>query len=249
MTKFTHNFNKTIFTILAYISIFCLFVAPLLIPSSYYPVTKFCSEALALIFAMWGSMFAIFASTRIRVSSIAIATLLFAILLLAQILFLHINFVGINLVVALELVVGALLSIGVTSLTEDNPSKQKELTSLIVWAVVISCSIQAVYGLFQYTGVAANYQSLILFVNTKTNNVFGNIGQKNDYADFLSIGVFALSYLFITRKINLLIYTIYTLFFIIIITISSSRTTFLYFIVAIVIGLIFMWRNRNNDEK
>lgn len=248
MSKSVHNINKIIFTILAYIGIFCLFIVPLLIPVGYNPVVKFYSESIALTFAMYTAMFAIFASDRIYISNIAIAALLFAILLLAQIVFLHINFPGINLVIALELVVGALLSIGITSLIGNNEASQKNLVLVVVWAVVISSTIQAVYGVMQYTGAAANYPMLVMFIHAK-DSVFGNIGQRNDYADFLSIGVFALSYLFIMRRINLVIYTIYTIFFAIALTLSSSRTTFLYFIAAIIIGLIFMWKHQRNDEQ
>lgn len=241
--------KQKIFLTLTFASIFCLFIVPLLIPNGALPLPKFYCEAAALLFAMLVVLFSVFATTRIQISNIAIAMLLFAIVLLSQIFLLHINFPGVNIVIALEAVIGALLSIAITSLMDNSAIKQKQLATIVAWSVVISTLIQAIYGLLQVTGAAANYPHFILFIGSNSENIFGNLAQKNDYADFLSIGVFAASYLYITRRVNLFAYSIYALFLISIITISSSRTTFLYFIVAIFISLVFVWMNKNNDEQ
>jgi len=232
-----------------YLGIFALFIVPFLIPYSYFPVSKFYSEIIAVILSSLIGIFAIYRVERIEISSTGLATLIFGIFLILQIFLVHIRYPGVNLYVALEFFVATLLSIGITSLVGGSEEKQKELVIIVAWAVLMSVTIQAIYGFLQYTGQAANLSNFILYSTNKGSNIIGNVGQKNDYADFISVGVFALSYLFFIRQINLIVYSLYALFFAGIITINTSRTTFTYFVFALLMALIFMWFNRKNSEN
>lgn len=232
-----------------YALVFLLFIIPLLIPYSYYPVSKFSSEVLAGVFGASMGLFSIVRAKRIELSSIAIATTLFGLFLLIQPLVIPIRLPGINITIACWFWAATLMSIGITTFINGDVKKHKQFVTLVCWAIFISAFIQAFFGLLQFTGLATNFSGLVLYVDTQSINVFGNIGQKNDYVDFLSMGVFALSYLYFSRKIKLLTYVGYALFFLIIISITTSRTSFVYFIFALIITFIFIFVHRKKPEN
>lgn len=243
-----HNIDFVLDKLISF-SIYALFIIPFLIPYSYFPVSKFYAEISALSISLIIMVLSVFKAKRLSIASAGIACLLFAGFLLLQILVIPIRIPGINIAVAVEFCVVALLSIGITTLVDGDEILQEKLIITVAWAVLIGVTIQALYGFLQYTGQAENYRSLILVGGTAGSNIFGNIGQKNDYADFISMGIFALAYLFFIRKINLPIFIIYAIFFGFIITVNTSRTSFTYFILALIASLVFVWINRKCSEK
>lgn len=243
------NITNNIIDKLIGLFIYALFIVPFLIPYSYFPVSKFYSEMSTLVFAMIIAVLCIYKAPKISISSAGIACIAFGMFLLLQIIVLPIRFPGINLAISMEFAVAAIMSIGVTSLINGDEETQAVIIRQIAWAALISVSIQAIYGFLQYTGQAANYRSFILFNGSGNSNIFGNIGQKNDYSNFISIGVFALAYLYFIRQINLIVFATYALFFGFIITINTSRTSFVYFILSIIASLVFILINRNNNER
>ncbi|HMT02839.1 MAG TPA: Wzy polymerase domain-containing protein [Burkholderiales bacterium] len=247
MTK--QHMSARILDKLIILSIFSLFIVPLLVPYSYFPVSKFYSEILVLIIAAVFSLFTFYRVSQLSVSSTGIASILFTIFLILQIGVINIRIPGVNLAVALEFFILYFLSIGVTSLVENNELQQQKLIKTVAFAVLIGSTIQALYALLQFTGIAENFRDYILYVGSDSIYAFGNIGQKNDYVDFITIGVFALAYLYFIEKINLLIFTLYSTFFLVMLTITTSRTPFAFFIAAFISLFIFMFINRKNTDK
>jgi O-antigen ligase len=244
-----HQVLSRVLDKLIYLSIFALFIVPFLIPYSYFPVSKFYSEISALAIAGFIGLVAIIRTKQIGVSSAGLACLGFALFLFSQIWLIPIRFPGVNIAIALEFLVALFLSIGITSLVDSDEQKQRTLVTVIAWAALIGATIQAIYGFLQYTGQAANLSNLILFVDSQGTNIFGNVGQKNDYVDFLSLGIFALTYLFFTRQVKILVYIVYTLFFAFVITVNTSRTSFTYFIFAILTSVAFYYYNRKDAAQ
>jgi O-antigen ligase len=232
------------------ISIFALFTIPFLITLNFFPISKFYSEMSALVLSGLIAVLTIYRAKRICISHVSIACALFAMFLVLQIFVVAIRLPGINLIIALEFLVGLALSIGIASYINDDEGIQTKLVASIAWAAAIGALIQGVFGFFQFTGIAENetLRRFILFAGTDAINVFGNIGQKNDYVDFISIGVFALAYLYFIRQLNLITYILSSTFLLTIISITTSRTTFTYFIFAFLATLIFMWANRQNPN-
>jgi O-antigen ligase len=242
-------FEKMIDAALIYTAIAALFILPLLIPYSYFPVSKFYSEILAVGLSSLIGVLSIIRAKRIEISSIGIATASFCVLLVLQIFVLPIRLPGINIAVASEFLAATFLSIGITSFINGNEYKQRQLVLVVTYCIFISALIQAIFGLLQYTGIGSNFSGVMLYIDTQAINVFGNIGQKNDYVDFLSMGVFALSYLYFIKRIRLITYILNSAFFITIISITTSRTSFVYFILALAITLIFMFAHRKKHEN
>lgn len=238
------NLDKLIF-----LSLVALFTAPFLLPYSYFPVTKFYSEILALGIAGVAALLMIFRAKQIAVANAGIACALFIIFLLLQIPLVGVRIPGINIDVAIIFLVGLGLSIGITSFIGGDEERQQQLFIMIAWAIVIGTSIQAIYGFMQYTTLAEDFRNIILYATNREDNVFGNIGQKNDYVDFITMGVFAGAYLFFKKEINKVVFFIYELFFIFILSATTSRITFLFFIVAILMTLAFIVVNRQDDKN
>lgn len=228
-------------------TIFGIFIIPFLTPYSYFPLSKFFSESSVLILALALGVLGIIRSKKIAISNAGIAALLFGVFLLLQPLFIPIRLPGVNMFVALQVLVGAIMSIGVVSLIDGDEAKQKKIVEIIAWAALVSVTIQALYGFMQFTGTAENFKDYILYIGQREDGIIGNIGQKNDYVDFIAIGIFALSYLFFVRQINLIVYLCYSAFFIFVLTVATSRTPFTFFIFSLVITFVFVKLNKSNE--
>lgn len=243
------NKKKNILDITIIISVFMLFLIPLAIPFSYFPLSKFYSEIAALFLALLMGTLMVFKSPRISISSVGIASILFATFLILQLLVIKIRFVGINLAVCCEFIIATIMSIGIVSYIDGHLNAHKKLAIIVAWAVLISTTLQAFYGLLQFTGAASHFSDFILYTKSGFDGVFGNIGQKNDYADFIFLGVFALAYLYFIEQINIFVFTLYETFFLGIVTVSTSRTALLYFIVALIVTFIYIKAQKHNENN
>lgn len=231
------------------LSLIALFTAPFLIPFSYFPLTKFYSELLAICLASVSALLMILRAKQISIGNAGIACGLFIVFLVIQIWVVNVHFSGININIAIEFLIGMALSVGITSYIEGSEENQHQLFKMIAWAIVIGTSIQAIYGFMQYTGTAANFNNAILYVANRDDNVFGNLGQKNDYVDFITMGVFALTYLFFIKEINKIVFIIYELFFIVILSATTSRIPFVFFLFALAMTGVFIFANRKNSQN
>lgn len=238
-----------ILDIAIYITIFAFFLLPLAIPYSYFPLSKFYSEVIVLSLALLLGLLMLTRSKVIAISSVGIASILFALFLILQIVLINIRFPGINLVVALEFIIATILSIGVVSYLNGRDDVHNKLVLIVVWAVLIGTSLQTFYGLLQFTGAASHFTNFILYTKSGWDGVLGNIGQKNDYADFVFLGVFALAYLYFKQQINLVVFILYEVFFLTILTLTSSRSALLYGVLAMLVSFIYLKWQRNNSEK
>ncbi|MCC2625515.1 MAG: hypothetical protein K0R14_1388 [Burkholderiales bacterium] len=234
---------------LIFLSLIALFTVPFLVPYSYFPVTKFYSELLALCLASLSAILMIFRKEQISISNVGIACALFIVFLLLQIPIVNVYFSGINIDVAIEVLIGLALSIGVTSYVGGKEEGQQQLFKMIAWAIVIGALVQAIYGFLQYTTLAENFKDIILYVTNREDNVFGNVGQKNDYVDFITMGVFALAYLYFIKEINKVVFFVVELFFIVILSATTSRIPFVFFIFALLMAVVFVFANRKNTEN
>ena len=95
-------FDNMINVLPVYVLIFALLIIPMLIPYSYFPVSKFYSEMTAVVLSSLIGIFAIIRAKRVEISSVGIATLLFGLFLVFQIVVIKIRIPGINLAIASE---------------------------------------------------------------------------------------------------------------------------------------------------
>ena len=245
--------NQKLTTALFGIVLAIIAIIPFAIPFAYFPISKFYSEATSLIGGIILFAIALFSQNKLKLSAVALAAFAFAIFMLIQPLFVHIYYLGNNHYMAMMMVILGLTAIGVTSLSENNPATKDKLLLILAWSLVISATIQAIIAYLQYTGKAANFSSWILYTDVSAGdggNILGNIGQPNQFTDFMSVGVVALCYLYFIGQINLLVFVAYGLLFALAITFTARRGVLLYYVVMLfLIGLKWLLNRKDNEQR
>ena len=212
-----------------------------------------CAIAMLVLFIYTG-----FITKKIAIPYISVGILMFLILILLQALFLKINFVGIPINMSLELLLCIMLMLAIATL--QSIYTPKTLVKYIAILLLIGGILQALIGMIQYCNLFKYFNDIIFYDAKHPNtNIFGHFGQRNNYCHYLSWSIFALIYLYVEDtinntqtnfkdfKINLtnhkfstyktIIFIVVLLFLVFSATISSSRSVFLYFIMASIISL------------
>ena len=244
--------NDKLMTVIVGAILAVLCIVPFAIPYAYFPISKFYSESISLIGAVLLFAVAIFSRQKLKFSPAAIASFAFVVFILIQPLFVHINFLGNNYYVAMLFFIMGLAAVAITSIVDGEPILQDRILLIICWALVISATIQAIIAYMQYTGKAAGFSDWILVSPDNPgdgSNIFGNIGQPNQFTDFMSIGVVALCYLFFIGQVNLIVFIAYAILFALAITFTARRGVLLYYVIIAFIAGWKMLSNRNNQAN
>lgn len=226
-------------------------IVPFAVPYAYFPISKFYSESISLLSGVAIFGVAIWSREKIKIPPVAIASFAFALFALIQPFFVHLYFPGNNNYLALIFVICGLTAIGTSTFIDDQVDGLKKVMTFISWSLVISATIQAIISYLQYTGKAQNFSDYILYTDNGAgdgSNIFGNIGQPNQFTDFISIGAVALCYLFIIGQINLVVYVAYALLFACAITFTARRGVLFYYVIMIFTAGWVFFRNRKNVE-
>ena len=227
-------------------------IVPFAIPYAYFPVSKFYAESTSLIAGILLFALALWNKPQLKFAPGAIASFAFAVFALIQPLFVHIYFVGNNYYVALLFFIMGLVALAITTMIDGDDKALKNMMLVLCWSLVISATIQAVIAYLQYTGKAANWSDYILVSPDNPgdgSNIFGNIGQPNQFTDFISIGVVALCYLFLVGQINLIVFIVYALLFSLAVTFTARRGVLLYYVIMLFTAGWVWLRNLKDQEK
>lgn len=224
-------------------------IVPFAIPYAYFPMSKFYSEALSLIAGVFMFILAIFSRDKIKLPPISIACFGFAVFGLIQPFLVPTYLPGNNHYLALIFFIAGLTGVGINSMIDETLTMRKALI-FVSWAMLVSGTLQAIIAYLQYTGKAANYSDYILVTQDTGDgsNIFGNIGQPNQFTDFMSIAVVALLYLYIVGQINLIVTVAYGILFGLAITFTARRGVLLYYVIMIFTAVWVFFRNRKNIE-
>ncbi|MBX9865581.1 MAG: Wzy polymerase domain-containing protein [Burkholderiales bacterium] len=227
-------------------------IVPFAIPYAYFPVSKFYAESTSLIAGILLFALALWNKPQLKFAPVAIASFAFAVFALIQPLFVHIYFLGNNYYVALLFFIMGLVALAITTMIDGDDKALKNMMLVLCWSLVISATIQAVIAYLQYTGKAANWSDYILVSPDNPgdgSNIFGNIGQPNQFTDFISIGVVALCYLFLVGQINLIVFIVYALLFSLAVTFTARRGVLLYYVIMLFTAGWVWLRNLKDQEK
>lgn len=230
----SYSLNKT----LAFIGLVAILVLPEINSVHYDPQPQFWAEMTAA----WGilGLFLVIClkSNKASIPSIVFPLALFAIYLLIQPYIIKIEFPGLNTVSALEMLLCILLAISINTLKEEY--SLKHMVTHLCYALLIGGILQSLIGLIQYLGLVSHFGDMIFYDSAHpTTNIFGHFGQRNHYAHYLSWATFAALYLYLKRKISNLCFYPLILWLGFSLTISASRSVFIYFGLAVIISLIF----------
>lgn len=239
-----NSFNKSFFLL----GLVILLVLPELNNVHYDPQPQFWAE-ITVAWAILGLfVFTLFYINTISIPLITLPLAMLAIYLCLQQYIIPIDYPGLNYVAALELFTCILVAIAIN--TFKNTYGIKFVVSRISYALVIGAILQSLIGFIQYTGSTNYFGSMIFYDSSHpTTNIFGHFGQRNHYAHYLSWGSFALIYLFQQRRISAKIFYPLLMWLSFSLTISASRSVFIYFGFALVISAVYFIRKRDLQSK
>lgn len=227
-----------------------LAIIPFLLPFAYFPINKFISELFSILVALIIIIISTIKTQEIKVAPVSISCFLFAVFAIIQPIFININLPSINLYLLLLFITLALFSTAITTIISKD--QRISLLESICWGLLISGVIQSIIGYIQFANIEPYFQGLIMqssYNDGTGSNIFGNIGQRNQYIDLLSTAVMAVSYLFYNKKISLLSTTILFSIYNIAITLCAGRTVFAYFAFYLLIAVIMLLIYKNNINR
>ncbi|RXZ44603.1 PglL family O-oligosaccharyltransferase [Crenobacter cavernae] len=166
----------------------------------------------------------------------------------AQPLWLPLDFPGMNWATALGFLSLALLA-GVTAGLRKRWGEEGLIRAL-AWALVAGAVLQSLIGFCQVTGLAELMGGVLFYDRAHpTTNVFGHIGQRNQYAHYLTWGVAALAYLFAQRVLSRRVFVSLLLWLALSIAWAASRTVLIYAVALFALAGVWHWRVRSEESK
>lgn len=230
------------------LNLLILLVLPQLNDVHYDPLPQFWAEATFAYAAICLFLVVCFSQKTLSIPNIVLPLMIFAIFLVIQPQLVHVDFIGLSYVASIEFVICILLAISVNTLKEVYGISYT--VTLVSYVLIIGALLQSLIGLIQYLGLAQYFNDWIFYdAAHPTTNIFGHFGQRNHYCHYLTWATFALIYLHNIKKINHYIFYPLIAWLTFSITISGSRSVFIYFAIAIAVSLLYLIINRDRTHK
>ncbi|WP_024301198.1 PglL family O-oligosaccharyltransferase [Pseudogulbenkiania sp. MAI-1] len=119
----------------------------------------------------------------------------------------------------------------------------RELTTWLAWALLTGALIQSLIGAAQLTGLAEAMGGLLFYDRAHpTTNIFGHIGQRNQFAHYLMWGVVAGCYLHAADRLPARWLWGLMAWLALLLAWAGSRTILLYLLALSVLALVWHWR-------
>jgi O-antigen ligase len=218
-----------------------MFLIPFLNPYHFYPLTNFYTEWLA--FAIGVSALAPMAVKRfweqVEIPTLALWLLAFAGLLLAQLALLDIAYPEMSLLGMLYVVWAAWLVWLGRVLAKSCGMEQ--LARLLAAMLVLGGLLNAAAALVQFYDISFPYGFMVARLDAR-GSAYGNFGQNNHFADYVTLALISVLYLRIRGWLTLPTAAICIAIFLYVLTLSGSRSTWLYFVAALALSLWFRGR-------
>lgn len=230
-------------------------IMPFLMPFAYFPINKFFSEFYSLIVALLIFMIFAIQTKSFKLSSATIACFAFAIFMAIQPIFTNITLLSINLYLCLQFLILGLFSLAITSLANyensDSTGMRRFMLDGLCWGLLISGVLQSLIGYVQFAGHEADFGGWVLASNYNDgtgSNIFGNIGQRNQYINLLSTAAIATIYLFFHKRIKLFTCILCLCIYNAAMTFCAGRTVFVYFAFALMVCGLMILKNRKKTQ-
>lgn len=226
-------------------ALWCLLaIVPFASPIHYLPLPQWWAEIVTVWLALGAAVLLACNGTLFeRLPRASIWCLALAACWAAQPMFVKILFPGMSQATALAWVTLAVLA-GATQTLRDEIGVSK-LTFWLAWALVAGALVQSLIGLTQLTGLAPLLRGAVFYDGSHpTTNIFGHIGQRNQYAHYLMWGVIAGAYLFSIERMRGLLFLLWSVWLSLMLAYAGSRTVLLYVVAVALIGIIWHARVR-----
>jgi O-antigen ligase len=208
----------------------------------YSPLPDWVSDASCLFFLAISMLFLlpVRSSSTLNISTVLLPMLSFVIYLVMA----SHNLVNATVLIAM-LVFLVIWSLQFSIYFHTN-SDGKFLTVLAI--VIFSFTmLQVVFGLLQVLSLAPLFQGYVIFDQSAVNsNIMGNIGQRNQYAQFLSWGILAACYLYAKRRLRKPFFIGSIFFLAWLSACAGARLVWAYALIFAVLG--WYWSRQNKEE-
>lgn len=219
---------------------------PFLSRFHYLPLPQWWGEISVVILAALG---AILSPARILgIPRVGIWLVMLALVWALQPQLVAIMFPGMNYAVALSFLALGMLAIALASLREE--IGEELLLVYLCWGLVIGALLQSLIGIIQWSGLVQSLGGLLFYDSAHpTSNIFGHIGQRNQYAHYLSWGMVAVAWLAAIGRLGRVMAIALLLWLGFSVAIAGSRTALLYIVIMLGVSAIWHWRFRENTTR
>jgi len=219
-----------------------MFLLPFLNPYHFYPLTNFYTEWLA--FAIGVAALVPLGVKRfwdeVEIPTLALWLFAFAGLLLAQLALLDIAYPEMSVLGALYVVWAAWL-IWLGRVLAKSCGMEK-LALLLAAMLVLGGLLNAAAAVVQFYDISFPFSFMVASLGASKGGAYGNFGQNNHFADYLTLALISVLYLRIKGRLTLPTTAACTAIFLYALSLSGSRSTWLYLVAALALSLWFRAR-------
>jgi O-antigen ligase len=220
-----------------------MFLLPFLNPYHFFPLTNFYTEWLALALGL-AALLPLSVKgfwDEVEIPMLVMWLLGFAALLPLQMVWVDIAYPELSLLGALYVIWAAwLVWLGRIL------AKSCGMGTLAVWlaaALVLGGLLNSGAALAQFYGIDSWFGSLVASLGPIQRGAYGNLGQNNHFADYVTLALVSALYLQIKRRLSWHSAAACTGIFLYALSLSGSRATWLYLPAALALGLWFRSRS------
>ncbi|MGR2661077.1 Wzy polymerase domain-containing protein [Chromobacterium haemolyticum] len=212
-------------------------VLPLLSFVRFYPLPDWVSSGIALAFVCAGVVLALFQRVDGRLSIASIGVLAFAIFCLLQV---SVDGMAFGLIFLFFFI----LLLYLPHYAEAN---FQVFIAVMASGLLLAALVQCILGWIQLLGLAPSMHGFVLFERSNpAGNVFGNIGQRNLYADFLMWGAISACYLFAVGRLNKALLGVCLAILALMVAWSGSRLSLAYVAGLVLLGWFWLRKAKEN---
>jgi O-antigen ligase len=231
-------------------ALWCLIaIVPFASPVHYLPLPQWWGEIITVWLSLGACLLLVFNGTLFeRLPRSAIWCLILALCWAAQPWFVKTLFPGMTYATALAFAALAYLAAATLTLREELGLSRT--TYWLAWALIIGALVQSLIGFTQVTGLAPLLNGAVFYDSSHpTTNIFGHIGQRNQYAHYLMWGVIAGVYLFSIEKMRGVLFTVWSVWLSLMLAYAGSRTILLYVVAVALIAILWHVRVRTAASR
>ena len=220
-----------------------MFLLPFLNPYHFFPLTNFYTEWLALALGLAALLPLSVKSfwDEVEIPTLVPWLLGFAALLPLQLVWLDIAYPELSMLGALYVIWAAWLVWLARVLAKS--CGMEELAVWLAAMLVLGGLLNSGAALVQFYGIDLWFGSLVASLGATKGGAYGNFGQNNHFADYVSLALISALYLQIKGRLTWVAAAACAAIFLYALSLSGSRATWLYLPAALAIGLWFRSRS------
>ena len=220
-----------------------MFLLPFLNPYHFFPLTNFYTEWLALALGLAALLPLTVKGfwDEVEIPTLVLWLLGFAALLPLQLVWLDIAYPELSMLGALYVIWAAwLVWLGRVL------AKSCGMETLVVWLaamLVLGGLLNSAAAHIQFYGMESWFGSLVASLGPFQRGAYGNFGQNNHFADYVTLALISALYLQIKGRLSWVVAAACAAIFLYVLSLSGSRATWLYLPAALALGYWFRIRS------